>query len=137
MQRSRNHSMALVRPRASYTASPLWTCTIFASVKDWNQLTSMVAEAGTLSTFKARLTGLSQIETASIGVLPCNKKKQKKPFGNCGIDVLPCIGPCQLKHKTQDKTRLTRYLHCTPHGPVPISHTSSACPCMQAVCCAI
>ena len=59
MQRSRSHSMALVRPRASFTASPLWSCTIFASIKDWNQLPSMV-EAGTLSTFKTRLTGLSQ-----------------------------------------------------------------------------
>ena len=76
MQRSRSHSMALVRPRASYTASQLWTCTIFASIKDWNQLPSMVAEAGNL-------------------------------FGHCGIGVglLPCIGSCQLKHKTRRKKK--------------------------------
>ena len=60
MQGSRSHSKALARPRASYTASPLWTCTIFASIKYWNQLPSMVAEAGTLSTCKTRLTGFSQ-----------------------------------------------------------------------------
>ena len=88
MQRSRSHSMALVRPCASYTASPLWTCTIFTSIKDWNQLPSMVAEAGTMSTFKARLTGLSQWRPpASIGVLPRK-------------------GPRQLQHKTNVLNRM-------------------------------
>jgi len=58
-QRSRSHSMALVRPRGSYTASPLWICTMFRSIKDWNQLPAMVAEAGTLDTFKSRLASLS------------------------------------------------------------------------------
>ena len=60
----------------------------------------------------------------SIGVLPCKEKKPIKRFkktikknhqiinlfGHCGIGVLPCIGSCQLKHKTRHQLPPSRRL---------------------------
>ena len=45
----------LVRPTASYKASPLWTSTVFRTIPEWNSLPASIAEADTVDTFKCRL----------------------------------------------------------------------------------
>ena len=45
----------LQRPRARDKASPLWHCTVFRTIPDWNNLPASVAEADSLPVFRSRL----------------------------------------------------------------------------------
>ena len=55
----RSHNMAVIQPRAKFTASPLWTSTIFRTIPEWNRLPAAVAEADTTDSFKCRLAEMS------------------------------------------------------------------------------
>ena len=50
------HKEQLSRPTASDKHSPLWHCTVFRSVPEWNALPASAAEAESLDIFKGQLS---------------------------------------------------------------------------------
>ena len=50
----------LQRPRASFKSSPLWNCTVYRTIPEWNDLPATIAEADSLSAFKSRLAAAIQ-----------------------------------------------------------------------------
>ena len=53
--RDSKNQLNLQRPRASDKSSPLWHCSIFRTIPDWNNLPTALAETDSLSVFKSRL----------------------------------------------------------------------------------
>ena len=53
--RDSKNQLNLQRPRASDKSSPLWHCSIFRTIPDWNNLPAALAETDSLSVFKSRL----------------------------------------------------------------------------------
>ena len=53
--RDSKNQLNLQRPRASDKSSPLWHCSIFRTIPDWNNLLAALAETESLSVFKSRL----------------------------------------------------------------------------------